>query len=86
MLKSNLKQFCPQTPHNIILFELDFNVKFPVLRLLQFLSDSKSIILRKTNILFLYCKLLKSEYQNWSKNSLSNIIVIKYPYMYNVHS
>ena len=28
-----------------ILFELDFNVKFPLLRLLQFLSDLKSIIL-----------------------------------------
>ena len=28
-------------PHNIILFELDFNVKFPLLRLLQFLRDLK---------------------------------------------
>ena len=35
----------PPPPHNIILFELDFNVKFPVLRLLQFLSDLKSTIL-----------------------------------------
>ena len=31
-------------PHNIILFELDFSVKFPLLRLLQFLSDLKSTI------------------------------------------
>ena len=34
----------PQLFHNIILFELDFNVKFPLLRLLQFLSDLKSTI------------------------------------------
>ena len=31
-----------RTQHN--LFELDFNVKFPLLRLLQFLSDLKSTI------------------------------------------
>ena len=35
----------PSLRHNIILFELDFNVKFPLLRLLQFLSDLKSTIL-----------------------------------------
>ena len=34
----------PPTPHNIILFKLDLNVKFPLLRLLQFLSDLKSTI------------------------------------------
>ena len=34
----------PPTPHNIILFELDFNIKFLLLRLLQFLSDLKSTI------------------------------------------
>ena len=31
-------------PHDIILFELDFKVKLPLLRLLQFLSDLKSTI------------------------------------------
>jgi hypothetical protein len=31
-------------PHNFILFDLDFNVKFPLLRLLQFSSDLKSSI------------------------------------------
>ena len=31
----------PQPQHNFILFELDFNVKFPLLRLLLFLSDLK---------------------------------------------
>ena len=31
-------------PHNFILFELDFDVKFPLLRLLLFLSDLKSTI------------------------------------------
>ena len=30
--------------NNIILFELDFTVKFPLLRLLQFLTDLKSTI------------------------------------------
>ena len=35
----------PPPPHNIILFELYFNVKFPLFRLLQFLSDAKSTIL-----------------------------------------
>ena len=46
MLKSYLKQdnVCPPPTHNIILFKLDFNVKFPLLRLLQFLSDLKSTI------------------------------------------
>ena len=35
----------PPPPHNIILFELDFNIKFPLLLFLQFLSDLKSTIL-----------------------------------------
>ena len=44
-LKSYLKQdnIAPP-PHNIILFQLDFNVKFPLLRLLQVLIDLKSTI------------------------------------------
>ena len=48
-------------PHNNILFEFDFNEKFPLLRLLQFLNDFKSAILfsleikpkSKTKLLFL---------------------------------
>jgi hypothetical protein len=32
----------PPPPHNFILFELDFDLKFPLLRLLVFLSDLKS--------------------------------------------
>ena len=36
-LKSYLKQDNPT--HNIFLFQLDFNEKFPLLRLLQLLSD-----------------------------------------------
>ena len=32
------------TPSNIILFELDFDAKFPLLRLLIFLSDLKRTI------------------------------------------
>ena len=35
----------PPIPHNIILFELDFDVKFPLSCLLQFLIDLKSTIL-----------------------------------------
>ena len=49
--------------HNIILFELDFNVKFSLLRLLQLLSDLKSTIVvlkviaqfRGTNNVFAWC-------------------------------
>ena len=45
--KSYLKQddVARQPPNNIILFKLNFNVKFPLLRLLQFLSDLKSTII-----------------------------------------
>ena len=35
----------PPTAHNIILNELDFDIKFTLLRLLQFLSDLKSTII-----------------------------------------
>ena len=34
----------PPPPHNCFLFEFDFDVKFPLLRLLHFLSDLKSTI------------------------------------------
>ena len=36
-------------PHNFILFELDFDVKFPLLRLLLFLSALKSTIVLQKN-------------------------------------
>ena len=47
MLKFYLKQENVPTPHshNIILFELDFNIKFSLIRLSQFLSDLKNFIL-----------------------------------------
>ena len=35
----------PPPPHNIINVELDFDVKLPLLRLLQFQSDLKSTII-----------------------------------------
>ena len=35
----------PPPPHNFILFELDFDIKFPLLRLLLILSGLKSNIL-----------------------------------------
>ena len=46
----------PPTPLNIILFELDFDVKFPLLRLLQCLIDLKSTIPKviKFEIIFLF--------------------------------
>ena len=37
-----------KSPHIFILFELDFDVKFPLLRLLLFISDLKSIFLYYT--------------------------------------
>ena len=45
-MKSYLKQdpIMLPPPHNIILFEKDFKLKLPLLRLLQFLSDLKSTI------------------------------------------
>ena len=46
MLKFYLKQDnVAPSPHNIILFELDFNAKLSLLHLLQFLSDLKSTYL-----------------------------------------
>ena len=39
----------PIPSYNIILFQLDFNVKFSMLRLLQLLSDLRSTILNKKN-------------------------------------
>ena len=46
-LKPYLKQdnVANNPPHNFILLELNFDVKFPLLRLLLFLSDLKSTIL-----------------------------------------
>ena len=50
-LKSYLKQddVAPYPNTNFILFQLDFNVKFPLLRLLQFLADLKRTILGVQN-------------------------------------
>ena len=42
-MKSYLKQD-NVAPHNFTLFELDFDVKFPLLRLLLFLNDLKNTI------------------------------------------
>ena len=50
----------PPTLHNITLFKLDFNVKFPLLRLLRFLSDLKSTIM---------FALLIGNIAHWSNNS-----------------
>ena len=44
MLKSYLKQDTV-APTQLILFELDFDIKFPLLRLLLFLFDLESTIL-----------------------------------------
>ena len=47
------RKYCPQTQHNIILFELDINVKFPLLSILQFLSVLKSAVIDKLGALVL---------------------------------
>ena len=45
------------TPHKIILFELDFNAKFTLLRVSQFLGDLKStILIHYSFILNIYLK------------------------------
>ena len=56
----------PPTPHNIILFELDFNINFPLLHLLQFLSD-----------LFWYC-VHKRKKKNGGK--VVNVLVVEMPW------
>ena len=51
----------PPPQHNFILFELDFDVKFPLLRLLLFLSDSNTIVFiqRQSYLLvFFFTKLM----------------------------
>ena len=55
------------TPHNFILFELYFDVKFPLLRLLHSLSDLKSTIVKKELSVYRYRKGI--EY-NKTKNQL----------------
>ena len=47
-----LKSYSPPPPHSTILFELDFNIKFPLLHLLKFPSDLKRTIV----VLFLASK------------------------------
>ena len=42
----------PPPKHKIILFELDFNVKFPLLALLQFLSDLKRMFETKNKKIY----------------------------------
>ena len=66
-------------PHNIILFKLDFNVKFPLLRLLQYSSDLKGIIL-SVLLIYLNASLYRSINENtyWSNIiSLEQVISIK---------
>ena len=76
MLKSYLKQDNVGPPHNIIIFELDFNVKLSLLRLLYFLIDLKSTIIFfhisddlesiitffKSFIVFINIKILKKKF------------------------
>ena len=53
MLKSELKQIkvAPDSHTSLSCFELDINLKFPLLRLLQFdLGDLKSTIFKNGNI------------------------------------
>ena len=50
----------PPPQHTIILFELDFNIKFPLLHLLQFLNDLKS-----TFILEMSLRLFWMNFHGW---------------------
>ena len=44
-------------PHNIVLLQFDFNIKFPLLRLLQYLSDLKSTnLFMNSKIQFMFFK------------------------------
>ena len=50
-------------PHNIILFEIDLNVKFPLLRLLQFLSNWNLLInlVLETKVIVIYQNIYHSK-------------------------
>ena len=62
----------PLPPHNIILFELNLNVKFPLLPLLQFLSDSKSTSYN-TKLCYMFDSIIMKKVKHNSK-----IPMIKY--------
>ena len=64
----------PPPPNNFILFQLDFDVKFPLLRLLLFLSDLKSTITFKDEVLTI--KPFEISNQSLKKPSLLRINVV----------
>ena len=55
----------PPPPHILIMFELDFDVKFPLLHLLLFISDLKSTIFSWIKEMFPY---YQSGDQSWQVN------------------
>ena len=59
----------PPPLHNIILFELDFDVKFPLLSLLQILSDFKITI----NISFLFREFSKEKEKAQSRGDFQRL-------------
>ena len=75
----------PPPPQNFILFELDFDVKFPFLRLSLFLSDLKSTILgqqiifivpaSKIHFLYHFRKLVQIRYH---KGAVTKMHFIQY--------
>ena len=56
MLKSYLEQgiVAPYPHTSLFFFELDYNIKYPLLHLLQFLSDLKSTMLMSIKMTILY--------------------------------
>ena len=89
-MNSYLKQdnVAPQPPHNFILFELDFDVKFPLLRLLLFLSALKSTITRQqidAKIQSFRVNDLKRDFVNKNSieyNCLNIVFLISFNYEY----
>ena len=78
----------PPTPHNFILFVLD-EVKFPLLRLLQFLRDLKSTIIcsnRKARILTLLLHLLIQIPVQVQTRSLPVIVIVGMSPQVRVHN
>ena len=64
----------PPPPYNFILFKLDFDVKFPLLRLLLFLSDLKTTIV--FGFKYLKGKFINNDYKKRIPELWVNIVKI----------
>ena len=67
----------PPPPHNIVLFELDLKIKFPLLRLLKFLSDlKKTVLIEKLSQSF-----VSKAHNNFSTKISWVVPIIKMPFV-----